>query len=87
MKIKAIKQIAISLLAVAALHGSSFAGPAAWTNRKAPRAPGMPENKTMHRYQHAMIKTPYQSAGQPAASYQFNAGENSFSVGDDWFRD
>jgi hypothetical protein len=47
----------------------------------------MPENKTMHRYQHAMIKTPYQSAGQPAASYQFNAGENSFSVGDDWFRD
>ena len=87
MNMKTIKQIAIRLLIGAALHYSSFAGSVTGSHRLEPAVPGMPENKTVQRCQHAITRTPYRSAGQPAASHQFNAGENSFSVGGDWFRD
>jgi len=87
MNIRTIKQIAIGLLIGAALHNTSFAGAATVSHRLEPAASGMPEKKTVPRVRRPMIAKPRQSAGQPAASQQFNAGENSFSVGNDWFRD
>jgi hypothetical protein len=87
MKIKNIKQIAIGLLIGAALHNTSFAGSVAGSHRLEPAIPGLSEKKTVPRIRRPMIATPRQSGSQPAASHQFNAGENSFSVGDDWFRD
>ena len=101
MKIKTIKQIAITLLAGASLHGSSFAGPATGVQRSTHTALPLSRGVTVGFSGHPS-KKPYvgateigstrlfstgQSASQPAASHQFNAGENSFSVGDDWFRD
>jgi hypothetical protein len=102
MKIKSIKHIAISLLAGALLHGSSFAGPATWVHRTTPTALPLSRGVTVAFSGHPS-KKPYvgateigstrlfsagQSASQPAASHQVNAGENSFSAGgDDWFRD
>ena len=88
MNTKNIKQIAIGLLIGAVLHNPSFAGSVTGSHRLEPAVPGMPEKETVQRYHYAIIKTPYRSAGQPAVSHNFNAGENSFSVGgDDWFRD
>ena len=88
MKIENIKQIAIGLLVAAALHNTSFAGSMARPHRQEPAVPGMRERGTVQRHQHAISRTAFRSAGQPMASHQFNAGENSFSVGgDDWFRD
>jgi len=87
MKIKNIKQIAIALLIGAALHNTSFAGSVTGSHRLEPVVPGTPEKKTLPRVRRPMIAKPSQSGSQPAASPQFNAGENSFSVGDDWFRD
>ncbi len=101
MKIKSINQIAISLLAGASLHGSSFAAPATWVQRSTPTALPLSRGMTVgfsghlskKRYMGATeigstrLFSTGQSASQPAASHPFNAGENSFSVGDDWFRD
>ncbi|MGA3172431.1 MAG: hypothetical protein ABSE62_15625 [Chthoniobacteraceae bacterium] len=87
MKIKTIKRIAISLLAGTTLCNSSFAGPAAWTYRHAPAAPGLPEKKTVPRVPRPISAIPSQNVSQPAPSNQFSAGENPFSVGDEWFRD
>ena len=87
MKIKNIKQIAIGLLIGAALHNTSFAGSVTASYRLEPAVPGMFEKKTVPRVRRPMIGTPRLSGSQPAASHQFNAGENSFSAGDDWFRD
>jgi hypothetical protein len=101
MKIKTIKQIAITLLAGASLHGSSFAGPATWVQRSMPTALPLSRGVTVGFSGHPS-KKPYVGAteigsrlfstglsdSQLAASNQFNAGENSFSAGgDDWFRD
>jgi hypothetical protein len=87
MNIKNIKHIATGLLIGAALHSSSFAGPVTGSHRLEPAVPGIPEEKIVPRVRRPMIARPCQSGSQPAASHQFNAGENSFSVGDNWFRD
>jgi len=87
MKIKNIKQIAISLLIGAVLQNTSFAGLVSGSHRLEPAVPGMPEKKTGPPVRRPMIAQSHQSGSQPAVSHQFNAGENSFSVGDDWFRD
>ena len=84
---KTVKQIATSLLAGAVLQCSCAAGPATGTWRPAPAVSGMPEKKSVQRYQYAIIKEPSHSVGQAVAFHQFNAGENSFTLGDDWFRD
>jgi len=87
MKIKCIKQIAIGLLIGAALHNASFAASVTGPRQLEFATPGMPEKKTVPRLRRPMIAKPRQSGSQLAASHQFNAGENSFSVGGDWFRD
>ena len=87
MNIKSIKQIAIGLLIGAALHNTSFAGSVTASHRLEPAVPGMPAKKTVPRVRRPMIAKPRQSGSQSAVSHQFDAGENSFSVGDDWFRE
>jgi hypothetical protein len=87
MKIKTVQQLAISLLAGAALHGSASAGPATGTYRPEPVVSAAPGHKTAPHVRHTPIIKPNPGASQPAASRQFNAGEGAFSLGDDWFRD
>ena len=87
MNIKNIRQITIGMLIGAALHNTSFAGAVTGSHRLEPAVRGMSEKKTVPRIRRPMIATPSQSGSQPGACSQFNAGENSFSVGDDWFRD
>ena len=87
MNIKNIRKIAIGMLIGAALHNTAFAGSVTGSSRLEPAVPVMPEKRTVPRVRRPMIATPRQSGSQPAAFHQFNAGENSFSVGDAWFRD
>jgi hypothetical protein len=87
MKMKNIRQIAICLLIGAALHDSSSAHSATGSYRLEHAVPGMQRKKAMPCVRRPITATPREGGSQPAASHRFNAGENSFSVGDNWFRD
>ena len=86
MKIQTIKQIAVSFLAGAALQGSAFAESPTGTHRLA-AVPALAARKTARCPGHATTLIHRRSTGGPATSVQVTPGEDSFSVGNDWFRD
>jgi hypothetical protein len=79
MKIKTIKQIAISLLAGAILHGSSFAGPATWVQRSTPTALPLPLGVTLAFSGHPS-KKPYVGATGIGPTRLFSAGQGVVSI-------
>jgi hypothetical protein len=86
MKIKTIKRIATTSLAMILLHCKSFAGSPIVIHLPQPAALAIAARKPVPCVRHAATTTGSQTAGQPAPSHQFDAGENSFTIGHDWFR-
>ncbi len=79
MRTKTIKSIAIRILVGAALHSSSFAGPATWVNRSASVAPSVTRRVTIAFFGHP-IKQPYPGPIDLGATRLFNAGQGVVSV-------
>jgi hypothetical protein len=79
MKIKTIKYLAIRLLIGAALHSSSFAGPATWVQRPAPTTPTISRGVTIAFTGHP-TKQPYVGPKEYGATRLFNVGQGVVSV-------
>jgi len=87
MKLTNFKRIATTSLVMLLLHGNSMAEPAIGIRRPEAAASAISARKTVPCFRHRAITAGHQSAGQPAPSHQYHAGENSFTTGDNWFRD
>ena len=81
MKIKTIKQIAITLLAGALLHSSSFAGPATWIQRSTPTALPLSRGVTVGFSGH-LRKKPSMGVTGIGSTRLFNAGQGVVSIPD-----
>ncbi len=79
MKTKTIKSIAIRILIGAALHSSSFAGPASWVTRSAPVVAPVAGRVTIAFFGHP-IKQPYPGPIELGKTRLFNAGQGVVSV-------
>jgi len=87
MKNTTIKRIATSSLALVLLHGNSFARLAIGIHLAARTASAVAAQKTEPCVRRPMIATGGRAASKASPSRQFDAGENSFTTGQDWFRD
>jgi hypothetical protein len=79
MKIKTIKYIAMSLLIGAALHSSTFAGPATWVQRPTSTATPRPPGITVAFSGHPS-KQPYVGVTEIRPTRLFNAGQGVVSL-------